>query len=127
MSLSSTLRPAVRRFALLMERELRTNDHKGGWLGVHVRNLLAHLVEEVAEVVETFAPPDTATDPEEVETRRLLLHAVNDLHNARSWILAVDMKAVLRANPETASECGDVGNLAMMVAHVAGALPEEEA
>jgi NTP pyrophosphatase (non-canonical NTP hydrolase) len=44
------LRPAVQKFALAMETELRDNDHKGGWSGESTKELLARLHEETHEV-----------------------------------------------------------------------------
>lgn len=48
----SVVRPAVQRFALLMERELVENDHKGGWADDTPAELLRRLREEVAEVAD---------------------------------------------------------------------------
>jgi NTP pyrophosphatase (non-canonical NTP hydrolase) len=43
-------RPEVQRFAVLMERKLRDNDHKAGWHGDAAVELLARLVEESGEL-----------------------------------------------------------------------------
>lgn len=44
------VRPEVAAFALLMEAQLRKNDHKGGWADCDLDYLLRRLGEEVAEV-----------------------------------------------------------------------------
>lgn len=46
----SYLRPEVLAFAIAMERELRANDHKGGWKGCHPIELVNHLNDEVKEL-----------------------------------------------------------------------------
>lgn len=51
------LRPEVQRFAALMERVLRENDHKGGWEEMSLSALLARLQEEVNELVIAAYPP----------------------------------------------------------------------
>ena len=48
------LRPSVRRFAELMERELRANDHKGGWSDDAPNALLARLIEETGEMARAM-------------------------------------------------------------------------
>lgn len=53
MATDLTLRPAVARFAQVMERELRENDHKGGWKQCRPADLFdlyGRLTEEVAEL-----------------------------------------------------------------------------
>ena len=45
------LRPEVRAFAALMERELRENDWKGGWKGCDVSYLRDRLAQEYAEAI----------------------------------------------------------------------------
>ena len=44
------LRPEVRWFAEQMERRLRANDHKGGWLGDQLHTLFDRLKEETSEL-----------------------------------------------------------------------------
>ena len=44
------LRPSVLRFAWMMEKRLRENDHKGGWHGALPQELLGRLQEEVQEL-----------------------------------------------------------------------------
>ena len=46
----SDVRPEVKAFAVLMERELRRNDHKGGWKNCTMDFLFGKLVEEFAEL-----------------------------------------------------------------------------
>ena len=45
------LRPEVRKFAELMERELRHNDWKPGWKGESELYLVQRLLQETAELV----------------------------------------------------------------------------
>jgi hypothetical protein len=49
-------RPEVRAFANLMERELRANDHKGGWAREHPGPLMDRLWEEAHELSVYFGP-----------------------------------------------------------------------
>lgn len=44
------LRPEVLRFAMAMEKELRQNDHKGGWKSMGNPGLLVRLHEEMEEL-----------------------------------------------------------------------------
>ena len=48
------LRPEVAAFAQLMEKELRANDHKGGWKNENIGELFAHFQDEVREFTEAF-------------------------------------------------------------------------
>ena len=90
-------RPAVRRFAVLMEQALRRNDWKGGWKNEPPSWFFARLLEEAGDLVKAcrssadgnpFRPPDPAS---------------------------------------VAKEAADVANFCMFIADVAGALkPEEE-
>jgi len=54
------VRPEVKAFAVLMERQLRANDWKGGWDQEHPRSMLRRLREETdeldAEVPVRFTP-----------------------------------------------------------------------
>ncbi|KFC64011.1 hypothetical protein FG93_05521 [Bosea sp. LC85] len=87
-------RPEVLSFALLMERELRANDHKSGWKG-DCPDTLAERVEEEAE-----------------ELRRASIDWMGHVaHSERPLSEAV------------AEEAADVANMAMMVADVCNALP----
>jgi NTP pyrophosphatase (non-canonical NTP hydrolase) len=49
------MRPAVRAFALAMERELRINDYKGGWHETSPGYLMERLREETQELVGAMA------------------------------------------------------------------------
>lgn len=49
------LRPQVAAFARLMERELRANDHKGGWQDEHTEDLFKRLKEEVKELKDVIS------------------------------------------------------------------------
>lgn len=44
------VRPEVARFAELMEKRLRANDHKGGWTESNTKWLLMRLKQEVLEL-----------------------------------------------------------------------------
>jgi NTP pyrophosphatase (non-canonical NTP hydrolase) len=46
------MRPEVRAFANLMERELRNNDHKGGWKNDSAEDLMKRVLEEALELSE---------------------------------------------------------------------------
>jgi hypothetical protein len=87
------LRPEVRRFSLVMERELRENDYKGHWRGAPMHRVLAHLAGKLVAA-------------------------------ARELVLNIDPTVELTPNATTLSECADVANLALIVADVAGELPD---
>ena len=53
--LAMALRPAVARFAELMEAKLRANDHKGGWHDDPPEELLLRAYEELGEFHVAFA------------------------------------------------------------------------
>lgn len=112
------IRPAVRRFAQVMEGELTENDHKGGWEKTPVNVLLGHLCEEVAEVVESieFGPRGVLTPF--FRTRAEYFRQI-----AKDFV-AVGPVWQAKATAETASEAGDVGNMALMVVDRLGALSE---
>ena len=48
------MRPVVWQFALLMEKKLRENDHKGHWSKCNQEYLLTRLDEEVQELHKCF-------------------------------------------------------------------------
>lgn len=57
------LRPEVQRFAIVMERVLRHNDHKGGWRYTDARTLLLRTYVEMGELHKAmlnsdFSAPD---------------------------------------------------------------------
>lgn len=52
LEMESVLRPAVRRFAVAMENQLRANDHKGGWTDESREWLLGRVRDEVDELHE---------------------------------------------------------------------------
>lgn len=54
-------RPEVLAFALLMERELRANDHKGGWKNDNLFNLLERAQEELQELEDVLSPGTRAS------------------------------------------------------------------
>src|ERR1039458_4669935 len=53
------LRPEVAAFAQMMEKKLRSNDHKGkaGWKSADTQYLLARLCDETGELLESFTGP----------------------------------------------------------------------
>src|SRR3990167_7929067 len=89
------MRPEVRAFAAAMEKKLRVNDHRPHWRGCDHRYLYGRLLEEVEEL------------------RVAALRWVDDQAKIQS-----DPAAPARVLDEAA----DVGNFAMMVADVCGAL-----
>lgn len=50
------LRPEVQWFAENMERALRANDHKGGWLDCRVEWLIGRALSELCEAGDELAP-----------------------------------------------------------------------
>ena len=52
------MRPEVRAFAALMERELRANDHKGGWRDCTMEYLFDKLAEEYIEFLQAVVRKD---------------------------------------------------------------------
>ena len=95
--LVDAVRPEVYAFALLMERELRTNDHKPGWKHDEPDALASRVVEEAAELRSLFSR-DTDTQ---------------DVPRAPRWSVH---------RHQVAAEAADVANMAMMVADVCGCL-----
>jgi NTP pyrophosphatase (non-canonical NTP hydrolase) len=103
-------RPEVQAFAVLMEQQLRANDHKGGWADDDAEDLLKRMHEESGEVEDaitawrnlTFAYPRGATQVE-----------------ADGWVAKMwdQQRRIGR-------EAADVANFAMMVADVCKGLPE---
>ncbi len=89
------VRYQVAAFALLMERELRANDHKGGWDQEDTSWLLDRLREEVQELCD--ADPNQARYPYGLD------------------IIRATKERALRVE----SEAADVANFAMMIADVA--------
>ncbi|MGE4334606.1 MAG: hypothetical protein AB7E55_01345 [Pigmentiphaga sp.] len=97
--------PEVAAFAQAMERQLRANDHKPHWRQAGPQQLLAHLIDEVQELIEatrsyTRALEQAYSSADGCPTRTEVLERI-------------------------CHEAADVGNFAMMVADVVGALEEE--
>jgi len=44
------MRESLIKFAVIMEKKLKRNDHKGGWVGEDIDYLLDRLDEEVVEL-----------------------------------------------------------------------------
>ena len=102
---STYLRHEVLAFAVLMERQLRANDHKPGWKDDFASDLFERVLEEACELREAIT-----------------------IHGAQvSWgEMALYLpQAVARVGLEAA----DVANFAMMIADVCGALtpPQDQA
>jgi hypothetical protein len=89
------VRYQVAAFALLMERELRANDHKGGWDTCDTSWLLKRIEEEAKEL--RAADPDRVRYPYGTDV-------INDTGKRADLV---------------ESEAADVANFAMMVADVA--------
>lgn len=51
-------RQQVVAFAGAMERKLRQNDHKGGWLGMNNGSIMARIQQELTELTEALASKD---------------------------------------------------------------------
>lgn len=97
------LRPEVDRFAVLMEQELRANDHKPGWKNDTLEALLVRALDEIQELREecaTMRYNKEMVDPE-----------------ARAGRVRLTAQRI-------GKEAADVANFCMMVADVAGALAE---
>jgi hypothetical protein len=86
------LRPAVEWFAVRMEKKLRENDHKGGWLNCTLRYLLVRMKNERDELVAAI--------------HKAKRHAGCDYWRSE------DAELVIR-------EAADVSNFALMVADIA--------
>lgn len=62
--LRGAVRPQVWAFAVMMEKELRANDHKGGWSEMTADALLDRLEEEVAELFDAVSGNTTGIGSE---------------------------------------------------------------
>lgn len=70
-----TLRPEVQRFAAAMERELRANDHKGGWRNDAPGRLLRRLWQEADELARALDAHKT--DPSAETSARVASEAAD--------------------------------------------------
>jgi hypothetical protein len=113
------LRPEVAAFAQLMERELRKNDHKGGWKDDTTHELLERLFEETAELIGSFRPSGKR-DRKRWNERQLLL-TKHHAEMAAEQIADVTMKPTRTS----VSEAVDVANFCLFVVDVMGSLPKE--
>lgn len=91
----------VKKFADAMETELKENDHKKGWKNCTSGFLISKLDEETKELLEVVRAYKNINNEE-------LLH--DDMTELKARIL---------------SEAADVGNIAMMIADICGALQVE--
>lgn len=67
------LRPEVARFAQLMERRLRANDHKGGWRGDTPHALLRRLREETDELYLAITAEDVGNEAADVANFAMMI------------------------------------------------------
>lgn len=95
-------RPEVLAFALLMEAQLRANDHKPGWKDDRPLDLAWRVREEAMELF------DIVLDARNRTAEQLEAPGRHGLKSIRERI---------------GSEAADVANMAMMTADVSGALP----
>lgn len=125
------LRPEVVAFALLMERELRVNDHKGGWKNDDIRGLTAHAEAEMRELDRAVAHLDRQIGWREANYPR---ERGNGWSRINQETGKLEVGFYYRADgderrgllTEVISEAADLANMAMMVADVAGSLLEAE-
>src|SRR4051794_10303314 len=107
---AQVLRPEVGAYAQSMECQLRAHDDRPGWKRDDAADLYSHLLEEVVELGLAICMP----------TQRL-----------RRCFDSAARRVISRGNadasrPAVRREAADVGNMAMMVADVWGALPLPE-
>lgn len=124
---SLELRPEVEAFAQLMERELRKNDYKnredgsGSWKDDSAATLITRLIEEVAELVDSFSPLVVAKRPASTTFNR-------HWYDITSYLLAKACDAIrdIEMRPDlvdtTINEAVDIANFAMFVVDVLGGL-----
>lgn len=96
-------RTEVLKFAEAMEVELKENDYKGGWKNCELSFLVEKLAEETEELIEV------SERLKGLECNQFITK--EELKGQRERIL---------------SEAADVGNIAMMIADICGALQETE-
>ena len=81
----SECRPEVLKFAVLMEKVLKQNDHKGGWKEVSLDYLNRRLIEEVAELLHETAsrvyPKENAMTKEAVDVANFCMFLVDNFGN----------------------------------------------
>lgn len=70
------VRKSVRKFAQEMEKQLRANDHKGGWQDMYAEELVTCLEEELEEVREAVDASGKVD-----ERRQAIIHETADLAN----------------------------------------------
>ncbi len=68
-------RPAVKRFAILMERKLREKDpaHPNGWQYDNFTTLYRRLIEEAAEIIDAGSPVERAVECADVGNLALMI------------------------------------------------------
>lgn len=92
-------RSEVKKFAVTMEKELKENDHKGGWKNCSLLFLIEKLHEEVKELIDVAWQCEAAQE---------------DIESTQDGIEF--QRAMVR------SEAADVGNIAMMITDICRAL-----
>jgi hypothetical protein len=92
------IRPEVYAFADAMERELRQNDHKGGWTECTDQYLIDKLMEEVVELIDATVGIDADNIWDVL--KQFGNHLFNEAGSAGNKI----------------SEAADVANIALMIA-----------
>jgi len=131
--LSHGIRSEVMVFAQAMEKELRENDHKGGWRNCNPQWLLSRLCDEMVELLDCFEVEPTST-PDRIGPREAFLIAQDHLRaaagvlrkhvgtiNTRGAVRALSQEQALHtrsANEGLLSEAADVANFAMMIVDV---------
>lgn len=112
---TTSLRPEVLSFALLMERELRANDHKRGWTKDDPRNLVLRIDDETNELRSVVLERFTR---DVVKRSRIGRYARTEFGPER----LIEEPFLSTNTSQIAEEAADVANMAMMVADVCGAL-----
>lgn len=119
-------RPEVVAFAVLMERELRLNDHKGGWKKDDAYQLAKHMVAEAIELRDAlqeklYEPIYREATPEEINQPGRHRMYVTTSGQPRKVMIADHLEyRPWTAPARVASEAADLANMAMMVADVCG-------
>ncbi|MET4683719.1 hypothetical protein [Brevundimonas faecalis] len=126
------LRPEVMTFALLMERQLRENDWKGGWSDDAPEALLKRLREETSELTQEIENAGDRVwrdwDPDAYAKAGPSAPAVIVRFRPHKGWFCANIHTPKRFNPDAdatariGSEAADVANFAMMIADNAGAL-----
>jgi hypothetical protein len=125
------LRKEVTDFAAAMEKELRNNDHKGGWQDCSPHWLIGRLCQEVIEVIDQIQWDAPVDGDRRVELDALRRKFIRDSIVATRSHLAAAASELLRYShirdyppmknqdgSGLVGETADVANFAMMIADV---------